>query len=66
MPRTGECYKRAGWTEIGITKGYTCKRIKGQGTDNWTGKRVWDTKNLRPKRVFAYKVKEAERIFNGE
>jgi hypothetical protein len=52
LPRTGEAYKRDGWTEVGITKGQTCKRVAGKGTDSWTGKRVWDTKNLRPKRVF--------------
>jgi hypothetical protein len=52
LPRTGECYKRDGWSEIGQTVGYTCKRTAGKGTDNWGGKRVWDTKNLRPKRVF--------------
>ena len=52
LPRTGEIYKRDGWIEIGITKGFTCKRIEGKGTDSWSGKRVWDTKNLRPKRVF--------------
>lgn len=52
LPRTGETYRRAGWTEVGVTKGYTCKRVAGRGTDNWSGKRVWDTKNLRPKRVF--------------
>lgn len=52
LPRTGELYKRDGWSEVGLTMGYTCKRIAGKGTDNWTGKRVWDTNNLRPKRVF--------------
>lgn len=52
LPRTGEAYKRDGWTEVGITKGQTCKRVAGKGTDSWTGKRVWDVKNLRPKRVF--------------
>ena len=52
LPRTGEVYKRDGWTEVGLTKGYTCKRTKGKGTDSWSGKRVWDTINLRPKRVF--------------
>lgn len=52
LPRTGECYRRAGWTEVGQTVGYTCKRAGGKGTDSWTGKRVWDVKNLRPKRVF--------------
>lgn len=51
LPRTGELYKRAGWTQVGITRGYTCKRVAGKGTDSWTGKRVWDTKNLRPKLV---------------
>jgi len=57
LPRTGEIYKRDGWTEVGVTKGYTCKRIAGKGTDSWTGKRVWDTENLRPKRVFC-KIRE--------
>lgn len=56
IPRTGECYRRAGWQKIGQTKGYTCKRIAGIGTDKWTGKRVWDVKNLRPKHVFIKKL----------
>lgn len=56
LPRTGECYRRAQWTLIGQTKGYTCKRVGGKGTDSWSGKRVWDTNNLKPKLVFAKKV----------
>lgn len=56
LPRTGDIYLRDGWQEIGITKGYTCKRVAGKGTDSWSGKRVWDTKNLRPKRVFVKRV----------
>lgn len=56
VPRTGECYRRAGWTHVGVTKGYTCKRVAGKGTDNWTGKRVWDTQNLRPKNVLIKKL----------
>lgn len=52
LPRNGECYRRAKWTQVGITKGYTCKRVAGIGTDSWSGKRVWDTNNLRPKAVF--------------
>lgn len=52
LPRTGECYLRDGWTQIGQTVGYTCKRTAGKGTDNWSGKRVWNTKDLRPKLVF--------------
>lgn len=51
VPRTGECYRRAGWTQVGVAVGYTCKRVAGSGTDNWTGKRVWNTKDLRPKNV---------------
>lgn len=51
LPRTGELYKRDGFIEIGITQGFTCKRTGGIGTDSWHGKRVWDTQNLRPKRV---------------
>lgn len=52
LPRTGECYKKDGWDLVGQTKGYTCKRIAGKGSDDWSGKRVWDTHNLRPKLVF--------------
>ncbi len=58
LPRSGEAYKRDGWSEVGTTKGETCKRISGASgrrTDSWTGRRVWDTKNLRPKRVFVRK-----------
>lgn len=52
LPRTGDVYLRDGWKLVGQTKGFTCKRVAGSGTDNWTGKRIWDTKNLRPKLVF--------------
>jgi hypothetical protein len=52
LPRSGNCYKRDGWKLVGQTKGFTCKRTAGKGTDSWSGKRVWDTKNLRPKLVF--------------
>lgn len=57
-PRTGEVYKRAGWVLVGETKGYSCKRVGGKGTDSWTGKRVWytDKKHLKPKLVFCLKV----------
>lgn len=56
LPRKGECYVRDGWEEVGTTKGFTCKRTSGVGTDTWSGKRVWDTVNLRPKLVFVRKV----------
>ena len=61
-PRTGELYRRAGWTEVGETIGYTCKRVSGEGTDSWTGKRVWNTdKNLlRPKKVLCYSLTNTE------
>lgn len=52
LPRSGEIYKRDGWDLIGQTKGYTCKREGGYGTDGWTGQRVWNTVDLRPKHVF--------------
>ena len=57
-PRTGKLYKKAGFQVIGETKGYTCKRVKGKGTDSWHGKRVWNTdpNSLRPKYVLAKKV----------
>lgn len=51
-PRTGECYKRDGWKLVGTTKGFTCKRSSGQSTDSWSGRRIWNTENLRPKLVF--------------
>jgi hypothetical protein len=59
-PRTGELYMKAGWTKVGETIGYTCKRSAGKGSDNWSGKRVWNTnkEQLRPKNVFCFKVKE--------
>lgn len=52
LPRTGETYRRAGWTEVGLTKGLTCKRVSGASTDGWSGRRVWSSSELRPKRVF--------------
>ena len=55
LPRGGECYKKDKWDLIGQTHGYTCKRVGGKGTDDWSGKRIWDTKNLRPKSVFVRK-----------
>ena len=55
LPRTGELYRRAGWAVVGETRGYTCKRTGGVGTDSWSGRRVWDTVNLRPKLVLCYK-----------
>lgn len=57
LPRTGECYRRDGWVEVGATKGQTCKRVGGKGTDSWGGKRVWDVVNLKPKRVFVYPLR---------
>lgn len=53
LPRIGEVYRRDGWILQGQTKGQTCKRVAGKGTDSWSGRRVWDAGNLRPKWVFA-------------
>ena len=54
LPRPGEIYRRDDWTLVGQTKGFTCKRVAGKGSDGWTGKRVWnmDVNDLRPKHVF--------------
>lgn len=57
LPRTGDLYRKANWTEVGQTIGYTCKRTSGKGTDSWTGKRVWNTKELHPKLVFCLKAR---------
>lgn len=56
LPRSGELYRRDSWLEVGTTHGYTCKRVAGKGTDSWSGKRVWDVKNLRPKTVLVRKA----------
>lgn len=57
-PRTGECYRRVGWEEVGETVGYTCKRVSGKSSDSWTGKRIWitDPDKLRPKTVLCKKI----------
>lgn len=55
LPRSGEIYKRDNWLEIGITKGFTCKRVGGESTDGWGGVRVWNKTELRPKKVFLKK-----------
>lgn len=57
-PRSGELYLKAGFKLVGETKGYSCKRTAGKGTDSWSGKRIWDTspQNLKPKLVFCYKI----------
>ena len=55
LPRTGEVYIRDKWTLVGTTKGYSCKRVGGIGTDSYSGVRVWETKILRPKLVFCKK-----------
>jgi hypothetical protein len=52
LPRTGSVYKADNWILVGQTKGFTCKRVGGDGGETWGGKRIWDTKNLRPKLVF--------------
>lgn len=57
-PRKGTLYKKAGWRVVGETKGYTCKRIGGEGSDSWSGKRVWDTENLKPKWVLCDRWRE--------
>ena len=56
VPRTGKLYLRDGWVDVGVTKGFTCKRVAGRGTDSWSGRRVWDTENLRPKRILVRRV----------
>lgn len=58
LPRTGECYRRDGWQQIGQTVGYTCKRTAEKGTDSWSGKRIWNTHDLKPKLVFARSASE--------
>ena len=55
LPRTGACYIADGWHKVGITKGFTCKRTGGNGSDSWGGKRVWSKDMLRPKLVFCRK-----------
>ena len=52
-PRTAELYKKDKWTLVGKTIGYTCKRVSGKEKGLFkTGKRIWNTKDLRPKLIF--------------
>lgn len=55
LPRTGELYLRSGFIVVGQTKGFSCKRVGGVGTDSWGGRRVWDKTVLKPKLVLCYK-----------
>ena len=57
-PRTGELYLKSNFIKVGETVGYTCKRISGKGTDSYTGRRVWDKINLRPKIVLCKKIND--------
>ncbi len=63
-PREGTLYIKAGWSYVGMTKGFTCKRQAGDGTDSWSGKRVWNTKELRPKLVFCLRAKRKKNEVN--
>ncbi len=53
-PRTGEVYLRSGFTQIGTTKGETCKRGPGARKEGAKGggTRVWNRDDLCPKNVF--------------
>ena len=58
-PLTGNVYIRDSWDYLGMTKGYTCKRISAldsRPTDSWSGSRIWNTTDLVPKLIFCKKV----------
>ena len=41
-PRTGETYRRDGWSLVGRTKGFCCRRVSGRSkNEQFTGKRIW-------------------------
>jgi len=56
--RNGELYLKGGYEIVGKTKGYTCKRVSGIGSDGWGSKRVWnkDKNYFRPKIVLCKKI----------
>jgi len=56
LPRKGELYLKNKWVHVGTTKGFTCKRVAGTKEEKFTGKRVWDYNNLRPKLILCKKV----------
>jgi len=56
LPRTGEIYKKGGYIVVGTTKGYSCKRLGGKGTDKWGGRCMWNYQDLKPKLVFCKRV----------
>ena len=45
--------------QTGTTKGYTCKRVAGNEKGIFTGKRVWNYSQLRPKIVLCYSLDTA-------
>jgi hypothetical protein len=64
-PRTGDLYIKDGWLIVGQTVGMTCKRVANPDKNSleasgFTGMRVWDRINLRPKIVLARRVEDLE------
>jgi hypothetical protein len=55
-PRTGACYKKDGWTYVGMTKGFVCRRIPCEDSaGEYSGKRVWTHKPDEKKLIFCRK-----------
>jgi hypothetical protein len=53
IPRTGEVYRRDGWSLVGETKGFSCRRVGGTNpTESFDGRRVWTFDPSKRKLVF--------------
>jgi hypothetical protein len=57
IPRTGEVYRRDGWSLVGETKGFSCRRVGGESaTEKFDGRRVWEFDATKRKLVFCRRV----------
>ncbi|HWB02957.1 MAG TPA: hypothetical protein VG796_08040 [Verrucomicrobiales bacterium] len=53
VPRTGEVYRRDGWSLVGETKGFTCRRTGGiSQSEKFDGRRIWTFDPTKRKLVF--------------
>ncbi len=55
-PRTGEAYLRVGYSQVGMTKGFTCERVKDETNKKWGTTKKWDYSNPQPKLVFEKRI----------
>jgi len=56
-PRIGSVYRRDGWQVVGMTKGFSCRRVAGTAAgEKFGGKRVWTFDPSNKKLIFCKMV----------